>query len=69
MSTYGQVDHADWLDKLADAKGYARNSPRGVAWVVTWPDGHTTVETSPVLMKCNRTKVVEVSANGQLTFA
>ena len=55
--------------KLEEAKRVAAQMPRKVAWVVTWPAGHTTVETSPVLMKCNRTKVVEVSAAGQLTCA
>lgn len=55
--------------KLEEAKRVAGQMPRKVAWVVTWPAGHITVETSPVLMKCNRTKIVEVSASGQLTCA
>ncbi len=66
METTG---NADFLEKLADAKGYAKQSPRGIAYVVVWPAGHITIETTPVLMKCNRTKIVEVSAKGQLTCA
>ena len=63
------LNHAEYLEKLADAKGYAKQSPRGVVWVVVWPAGHITIETTPVFLKCNRTKIVEVSAAGQLTCA
>jgi hypothetical protein len=68
MNTH-TIDKTIYLDKLADAKKAANLSPRGVAWVVTWPAGHISVETTPVLLKCNRTKIVEVSATGQLTLA
>lgn len=56
-----------FLDALADARGYVRNGKR--AWVVTWPDGHITCETSPALLKCRDTKVVEVNEAGQLILA
>lgn len=56
-----------FLDALADARGYVRNGKR--AWVVTWPSGHVTCETSPVLLKCRDTKVVEVNEAGQLILA
>jgi hypothetical protein len=63
------IDHAEFLDRLADAKGYAQQAPRGVVWVVVWPGGHITIETTPVLLKCNRTKIVEVTKNGELFCA
>lgn len=59
----------DFLDALSDAKGYAIHGTEGRAWVVTWPDGHITCETRPVLIKCRNTKVVEVNAAGQMILA
>lgn len=64
-----EKDIAEKHDAISMAKLAARKSPRGVAWVVKWPAGHTTVETYPVLMKCNRTKITEVSASGELKCA
>jgi hypothetical protein len=59
----------EFLNALADAKGYAMNGSEGRAWVVTWPDGHITCETRPVLIKCRSTKVIEVNSIGQMILA
>ena len=67
MST--EPSFGDFLDALADAKGYAINGDQGRAWVVTWPDGRITCETRPVLIKCRNTKVVEVNKAGQMILA
>jgi hypothetical protein len=57
----------EFLDALADAKGYAMTGT-GRAWVVTWPDGHITCETRPVLI-CRDTKVIEVDSAGRMILA
>jgi len=67
MNSTPATDHNQFLDALADARGYAGNGQR--AWVVTWPDGHSTCETKSVLIKCRNTKVVEVTQAGQLILA
>ena len=64
-----EKDIAEKYEAISLAKLAAQKSPRGIAWVVKWPAGHTTVETSPVLMKCNRTKITEVSSSGELKCA
>ena len=69
MSTPTPLSLSDFLNALSDAKGYAMNGPEGRAWVVTWPDGRITCETSPVLIKCRSTKVIEVNALGQMILA
>ena len=69
MSAPTPLSLSDFLNALSDAKGYAMNGTEGRAWVVTWPDGHITCETRPVLIKCRNTKVVEVNAAGQMILA
>ena len=69
MNTPTPLSLSDFLNALSDAKGYAMNGTEGRAWVVTWPDGHITCETSPVLIKCRNTIVVEVNSAGQIILA